>query len=68
MKVDVKGNVWATGPGGVLIFSPEGEHLGTILTGQRTANCAFGGDGSTLYITADMYLMRIETTTKGYGF
>ena len=68
MKVDVKGNVWATGPGGVLIFSPQGEHLGTILTGQRTANCAFGGDGSTLYITADMYLMRIETTTKGYGF
>ena len=68
MKVDVEGNVWATGPGGVLVFSPEGIHLGTILTGQRTANCAFGDDGSTLYITADMYLMRIRTSTKGNGF
>ena len=68
MKVDVDGNIWATGPGGVLVFSPEGKHLGTILTGQRTANCAFGDDGSTLYMTADMYLMRIKTSTKGNGF
>ena len=64
MKVDVDGNIWATGPGGVLVFSPEGKHLGTILTGQRTANCAFGDDGSTLYMTADMYLMRIRTSTQ----
>ena len=68
MKVDIHGNIWATGPGGVLIFSPQGKHLGTILTGQRTANCAFGDDGSTLYITADMYLMRIKTSTLGNGF
>ncbi|MBT3666930.1 MAG: SMP-30/gluconolactonase/LRE family protein [Opitutae bacterium] len=68
MKVDVNGNLWATGPGGVLVFSPQGKHLGTILTGQRTANCAFGDDGSTLYITADMYLMRIRTSVKGNGF
>ena len=68
MKVDVDGNIWATGPGGVLVFSPEGKHLGTILTGQRTANCAFGDDGSTLYMTADMYLMRIKTSIKGHGF
>ena len=68
MKVDVDGNIWATGPGGVLVFSPAGKHLGTILTGQRTANCAFGDDGSTLYITADMYLMRIKTSTIGNGF
>lgn len=68
MKVDIHGNVWATGPGGVLIFSPQGKHLGTILTGQRTANCAFGDDGSTLYMTADMYLMRIKTSTLGNGF
>ena len=68
MKVDQQGNLWATGPGGVLIFSPKGEHLGTILTGQRTANCAFGDDGSTLYMTADMYLMRIKTSVKGLGF
>ena len=68
MKVDINGNIWATGPGGVLVFSPEGKHLGTILTGQRTANCAFGDDGLTLYITADMYLMRIRTKVKGFGF
>ena len=68
MKVDVEGNIWATGPGGVLVFSPQGKHLGTILTGERTANCAFGDDGSTLYMTADMYLMRIRTSTKGNGF
>ena len=68
MKVDINGNLWATGPGGVLVFSPSGDHLGTILTGQRTANCAFGDDGSTLYLTSDMYLLRIKTLTKGLGF
>jgi gluconolactonase len=65
MKVDLKGNLWATGPGGVLIISPEGKHLGTINTGEATANCAWGNDGSVLYITADMYLCRVKTLTKG---
>jgi gluconolactonase len=68
LKVDKQGNVFATGPGGVLIFSPQGKHLGTILTGQATANVAWGDDGSTLYITADMILARIKTSTKGIGF
>jgi gluconolactonase len=68
MKVDAEGNLFATGPGGVLIFSPAGRHLGTILTGQATSNCAFGDDGRTLYITADMYLMRVRLKTKGDGF
>jgi gluconolactonase len=68
MKVDVAGNLFATGPGGVLVLSPEGKHLGTILTGQATGNCAFGDDGRTLYITADMYLMRVKLRTKGLGF
>ena len=65
LKVDEKGNLFATGPGGVLIISPEGVHLGTISTTQATANCAFGGDGSLLYITADMLLLRIQLLTKG---
>jgi gluconolactonase len=65
MKVDEKGNLFATGPGGVFIFSPEGKHLGTIDTGQATANCAWGDDGSTLYITADMYICRVKTKTRG---
>ena len=68
MAVDKQGNVFATGPGGVLVLNPHGEHLGSILTGQPTANCAFGDDGSVLYITANMYLCRIRTTTRGLGF
>ena len=59
MAVDRNGNVFATGPGGVLVIAPDGTHLGSILTGEATANCAFNEDGSQLYITADMYLMRI---------
>lgn len=68
LKVDKLGNLWATGPGGVLILSPEGKHLGTLNTGEATANCGWGGDGSTLYITADAYLCRIKTLVKGHGF
>lgn len=68
LKVDVKGNLFATGPGGVLVFTPDGQHLGTLATGVPTANCAFGDDGSTLYITANDKLVRVKTTTKGLGF
>jgi gluconolactonase len=68
LKVDRKGNVFATGPGGVLVLSPAGEHLGTINTGEATANCAWGDNGSVLYITADMFLCRIQTLTRGLGF
>ena len=65
MKVDNKGNLWATGPGGVHIFSPDGKHLGRVETNERTANCNWGDDGSTLYITADTWLCRIKTKVKG---
>ncbi|MEJ5340539.1 MAG: SMP-30/gluconolactonase/LRE family protein [Thermogutta sp.] len=68
MKVDQKGNLFATGPGGVNIFRPDGTFLGRIRVKVPTANCAFGDDGSTLYITADMYLLRVKTKTKGLGF
>lgn len=64
MAVDRKGNLFATGPGGVLVITREGKHLGTIRTGVATANCKFGGDGRTLYITADPYLARIKTATR----
>lgn len=65
LKVDFAGNVFATGPGGVLVFAADGTHLGTLLTGQATANCGFGGDGHTLYMTADSHLCRTRLTTKG---
>lgn len=69
MKVDATGNVFATGPGGVLIISPAGKHLGTLLTNQATGNCCWGGaDGSELYITADMFLCRVKTKTRGAGW
>ncbi|ARK12036.1 SMP-30/gluconolactonase/LRE family protein [Fibrella sp. ES10-3-2-2] len=68
LKVDQQGNLWATGPGGILILSPQGTLLGRIHTGVATANCAWGDDGRTLYITADMYLCRIQVLTKGANF
>ena len=60
LKVDDRGNLFATGPGGVWIFSPEGKHLGTIQTGEATANCAFNEDKTELYMTADSYLLRLK--------
>ncbi len=68
LKVDVKGNVYATGPGGVLVLSPEGKLLGRIVTGESISNVGWGNDGSVLYLTSDMYLARVKTTTKGTGF
>jgi len=68
MKIDARGNIWTTGPGGVVILSPEGKQLGTILTGRPTANCAFGGaDHMTFYITANDTLLRVRTLVKGAG-
>ncbi len=68
LKVDHDGNIYATGPGGVHIFAPDGTRLGTFRTGEATANCGWGDDGHTLYITADMYLCRVKLKTKGLGF
>jgi gluconolactonase len=68
MKIDRAGNLFATGPGGVHVYSPDGKRLGRIETGQRTSNCNWGGDGSILYITADSYLCRIQTKTRGNGW
>ena len=54
------GIIFATGPGGVWVFNPGGEHLGTIMTGEATSNCTLDADNQYLYMTADMYLMRIR--------
>lgn len=68
MKIDSAGNLWATGPGGVWVFSPKGDVLGNIDTGTNTANVCFGDDGSTLYIAANHDICRIKTNAKGKGF
>lgn len=66
LKIDTQGNLWTTGPGGVLVISPAGKHLGSLLTGVPTGNCAWGGPArDTLYITADMFLVRVKTQVKG---
>lgn len=66
MKVDQKGNVYCTGPGGIWIISPEGKHLGTILLPESATNIAFGdADSKTLYITALKTLYRIRLNTPG---
>jgi len=65
LSVDKAGNIWASGPGGIYIFSNTGVLLGRINTGERTSNCCFGEDGSTLFITADSNLCRIRTSTTG---
>lgn len=65
LKVDVDGNLFATGPGGVWIFDANGKHLGTIKPDEVPANVAWGDDGSTLYMTARTGLYRIRLSTSG---
>jgi len=66
MKVDLKGNIYSPGPGGIWIMSPKGKHLGTILVPNHPANLGFGGaDGKTLFIGARPGLYRIRLKVAG---
>ena len=66
MKIDVHGNVYLTGPGGIWIFDPSGEHLGVLQTPERAANLGWGGDDwSTLFITASTSLYSIRCKVSG---
>ena len=65
LKVDVHGNLFATGPEGVYVFTPEGIHLGSIFSGVPTGNLAWGDDGSSLYIAAQSRLLRMRVSTTG---
>ena len=60
LKIDRNGNVFATGPGGVWIFNSEGVALGRIKFPEFTSNVALSGDEKTLFITADMYVLRVK--------
>ena len=64
LKVHPSGNIFATGPGGVLVIKENGDHIGTIRTEVRTANCAFDEKFEYLYMTSDMFLTRIKINTK----
>jgi gluconolactonase len=60
MKIMPDGTIFATAAGGVWVFTPEGEVLGRIDSGEATSNCAFNSDYSILYMTCDDYVMRIK--------
>jgi gluconolactonase len=65
VKVDGRGNVYVSGPGGLWILSPDGRHLGTIVTPEHPHNFAWGDDGRSLYITARSTLYRLRLNVPG---
>lgn len=68
MKIDVDGNVYCCGPGGIHIFNPQGTSLGVILMPEQTANFCFGDeDMQSLYITASTSLYRLRTKVAGHS-
>lgn len=67
VKVDQRGNVYVSGPGGLWILSPDGKHLGTIITPEHPHNFAWGDDGRSLYVTARSTLYRIRLNVAGAG-
>lgn len=68
LAVDKSGNVYATGPGGVLVIDSSGQHLGTIRLGEIPTNVGWGDDGRTLYITAHTSVYRVRLNTEGLVF
>ena len=67
MKVDVKGNIWVTGPGGVWVFDSHGNHLGTINLIEHGANFAWGdADFSTLYFCGRSSIYKLKMKVKGF--
>jgi len=67
MKVDLAGNLFVTGPGGIWVWDASGRHLGTILLPEQPANLAWGdADLGTLYITATTSVYRLKTNTHGF--
>jgi gluconolactonase len=60
MKADKNGNVFASGPGGIWIFNKDGKLLGKIRLAEAASNCALSPDEKTLYITNDMYVLRLK--------
>jgi gluconolactonase len=66
LRVDTKGNLYETGPGGVWVISPEGKHLGTIRAPEQSTNIGFGdADKKTLYIAARTSIYKIRVNTPG---
>lgn len=60
MKVNAKGYIFATGPGGIWIFNPSGKVIARIYTGQLTSNCFLDPVHNILYMTCNSYVMRVH--------
>jgi len=68
MKIDERGNLYVSGPGGLWVISPEGKHLGTIIAPMHPHNLAWGGDDhQTVYLTAKTGLYGIHLNVRGAG-
>jgi gluconolactonase len=65
LKVDSAGNIYAAGPGGIWVFAPSGDHLGTIRIPESPSNCTWGDDGKTLYVTAVTSVYRVHLNVAG---
>ena len=65
LKVDSAGNVWATGPGGLSIITPQGKVLGQLIVPETVANVGFAEDGKTVYLTGSTSLYRLKTKIAG---
>ena len=63
MAVHKSGWLFAAGPGGIWVITPEGEHLGIIYTGELTSNCTFNEDYSYLYMSANHKVLRMKLKT-----
>jgi gluconolactonase len=67
IKIDRRGNLYVTGPGGIWVWDPQGRHLGTIFMPEQPANLAWGGPRlKTLFITATTSLYKLETSATGF--
>src|SRR3954454_10487795 len=66
MKLDERGNIWVTGPGGVCVFDPEGEHIGTVEVPENVGNINWGGPGwDQLFICASTSVFRLQCSVSG---
>ncbi len=68
LEADRDGNLFAAGPGGVFVFTPDGAHLGSFELGVPTSNVGWGEDGSVLFVTADTAVYRVALATRGAGY
>ena len=68
MRIDVKGNLYVAGPGGIWVFDPEGNHLGRFMTAEFPTNMAFAGpDFTDLYITGFTSVYRVRAVNAGFA-